>query len=325
MQERDGYLVVPDLAGRVTILDRENKLVCHLGDQPDESLRAQNGVPREKWKDGVFISPHSAHWDKQGNLYVMDWNYLGRVNKLQRVSPPAQKDGVGYEDTPFLPNGEWRVHDKNRPVPPVETPPALIAAPPPPGAIVLFDGKDLSKWKSGDKDAQWKVENGYAEVNGTGSISTKEAFGDCQLHVEWCTPAKVEGHSQERGNSGVFLMSRYEVQVLDSYDNRTYADGQAAALYGQRPPDKNVCRKPGEWQSYDITFRAPRFDGDKLVAPAVITVVHNGVVVHDKVEFIGGTRHREVATYSPHAAELPIQLQDHGNPVRYRNIWLRKL
>ena len=325
MQSHDGFLAVPDLAGRVTILDANNHLVCHLGDNPDESLRAQNRVPKEKWQDGVFISPHSAHWDSHGNLYVMDWNYLGRVNKLERVRPAADKDGVGYEDTPYLPHSEWRVHDKNRPVPAVVKPGQFLALSAPSDAIVLFDGKDLSKWKSGDKDGQWKVENGYTEVNGTGTIETKAAFGDCQIHLEFCTPAKVEGHSQERGNSGVFLMGRYEVQVLDSFENRTYADGQCGALYGQTPPLVNACRKPGEWQMYDIVFKAPRFDGATLVSPAIATVVLNGVVVQAQTAFIGATRHREVATYAAHEAELPLALQDHGNPMRYRNIWVRRL
>ena len=164
------------------------------------------------------------------------------------------------------------------------------------------------------------------EVNGSGTIETVELFGDCQLHVEWATPAKPEGKSQGRGNSGVFLMGRYEIQVLDSFENRTYADGQAAAMYGQRPPDVNACRPPGEWQSYDILFRAPRFTGDgQLESPAVVTVVHNGVLVHHAQPFIGATTHRAVAKYTPHPPEGPIALQDHGNPVRFRNIWVRRL
>jgi len=234
-------------------------------------------------------------------------------------------EGVGYDDTPFLPGNKWRVHDKNRPVPQVVTPRAYARERIPDDAIVLFDGKDLSQWTSGGKNAAWKVFGGCAEVNGTGTIETRESFGDCQLHVEWAAPAKVEGESQHRGNSGVFLMGRYEVQVLDSYENRTYADGQAAALYGQVPPLVNACRRPGEWQTYDIEFRAPRFEKGQLVSPAVVRVVHNGVLVQDDVAFLGATAHRAVATYSPHAPELPLALQDHGNPVRYRNIWIRRL
>lgn len=325
MQEHDGYLAVPDLAGRVTILDRDNKLVGHLGDNPDEGLRAQNGVPREKWKDGEFISPHSAHWNSAGDLLVMDWNYLGRINKLKRMQEEPKDEGVGYTDTPLLPGGKWKVHDKQRPVPRVVTPGAANTCPPPADAVVLFDGVDLSRWRNGDKDGTWKVDGGFMEVNGTGNIETKEAFGDCQLHLEFATPAKVEGESQGRGNSGLFLMGRYEVQILDSYQNRTYADGQCGALYGQTPPLVNAAKAPGEWQSYDILFRAPRFDGSKLVSPARVTVIHNGVVVQLDQEFIGATAHRAVAQYSPHPAELPIALQDHGNPMRFRNVWLRRL
>jgi hypothetical protein len=231
----------------------------------------------------------------------------------------------GYVDTPYLPGGDWRVHDRARPLPPIVEPRPFQTTTAPTGAIVLFDGSDLSQWKSGDKAAAWKVESGCAEINGTGSIETQEAFGDCQLHLEWATPAQVAGHSQERGNSGVFFMGRYEVQVLDSWDNPTYADGQAAALYGQVPPLVNASRPSGEWQTYDIVFRAPRFDGDKLQTPAYVTVVHNGIVVHDRVALLGATRHREVATYAKHASQLPLMLQDHGNPVRFRNIWIVRL
>jgi len=326
IQERDGYLVVPDLAGRVTILGPDDELVAQLGDQPDESKRARNDVPKAEWKDGVFLSPHGAHWDREGNLYVMDWNFLGRVNKLRRLLPPLAKDGVGYDDTPFLPGSEWRVHDKNRP--PAEVmvgAPGSLLAPPPEGAIVLFDGKSLAGWKNGSKDAAWTVKEGYAEVNGTGNIETREQFGDCQLHLEFATPNPPKGDSQGRGNSGVFLMGRYEIQVLDSYENPTYADGQCAAMYGQKPPLFNASRPPGEWQSYDITFRAPRFEGAKLVTPATVTLVHNGVIVHANQAFLGATQHKAVAKYAEHEAELPIALQDHGDPVRYRNIWIRRL
>jgi hypothetical protein len=235
----------------------------------------------------------------------------------------AQDHPIGYRDTPLLPGGKWHVHDPDRPPPRVVGTGALGS--PPSDAIVLFDGKDLSAWKCGDKPAAWKVENGYAEVNGSGNIETRSSFGDCQLHVEWAEPAKVEGDSQGRGNSGVFLMGRYEIQVLDSYDNRTYADGQCGALYGQVPPLVNACKKPGEWQSYDIVFRAPRFEGDKLVSPGIVTVFQNGVVVQHASQIIGSTVHRDLAKYTPHPAEAPLALQDHGNPVRYRNIWIRPL
>ena len=244
-------------------------------------------------------------------------------------SEPVASASYGYSDTPLLPHEHWRVHDSARPLPPVVDPRPFVSVPPPSGAVVLFDGRELAEWKSGAQNGQWKVESGEAEINGTGSIESKAAFGDCHLHIEWRTPAVVVGHGQERGNSGVFFMGRYEVQILDSYDNPTYADGQAAALYGQAPPVVNASRKPGEWQSYDIVFRAPRFDGEgesaTLVTPAYATVVHNGILVQDLVAFIGATKHREVATYSAHAPEMPLALQDHGAPVRFRNIWIVRL
>lgn len=245
-------------------------------------------------------------------------------------SGKKQEKKIGFTDTPFLPNSRWRVHDADRPRPPVVTPGTFSTqeqpGKPPSDAIVLFDGKDLSRWTGKGGVARWKVENGYMEVvKKTGDIETREHFGDCQLHLEWQAPTQVRGHSQERGNSGVFLMGRYEVQVLDSYKNPTYADGQAAAIYGQAPPMVNACRPPGQWQTYDIIFEAPRFNGDKLLRPAYITVLHNGVLVHNHRKIIGATRHKEVARYTPHPAIGPLRLQDHGNPVRYRNIWIRPL
>lgn len=235
----------------------------------------------------------------------------------------ADDQGVGYEDTPMLPDGEWRVHDKNRPVPPVVTPGKQGA--PPSDAIVLFDGTNLDAWTSGGEAAKWAVEGGAMTVNGSGAIQTRQEFGDIQLHLEWASPAEVKGDSQGRGNSGVFLMGRYEVQILDSYENRSYADGQAGSMYGQRPPEVNACRPPGQWQSYDIIFRAPRFSGEELESPARLTLLQNGVVVQDAEEFIGATTHRAVAKYGAHPATGPLQLQDHGNPVRFRNVWVREL
>jgi len=224
---------------------------------------------------------------------------------------------------------KWAIHDLCRPLPSVIDPgPAGQPAAAPSDAVVLFDGKDLSSWEDGKGGpAGWKVENGYMEVVAkTGSIRTKNGFGDCQLHIEWATPSLVSGEGQERGNSGVFLMDIYEVQVLDSYDNKTYADGQAAALYGQYPPLVNASRKPGEWQTYDIVFHRPRFDADgQLVEPARMTVFHNGVLVHDNDVLTGPTAHKARPPYKAHADNLPVSLQDHGNPVRYRNIWLREL
>jgi hypothetical protein len=255
---------------------------------------------------------------------------LGVLTTAQQPAQAPKPGDLGFTDTPMLPGLPWHVHDPARPHPPIVTPGATPGAPPS-DAVVLFDGKDLSKWvhrgpKGGMTDAKWVVRDGYFEVSPkTGSISTRDAFGSVQLHVEWAAPPQVVGNSQGRGNSGVLIMGLYEVQVLDSYDNVTYADGQAAAMYGQYPPLANVARKPGEWQTYDIVFEAPKFEGDKLVTPAYITVLWNGVVVHNRKEAMGPMVYRSVPKYSAHPAELPLTLQDHSNPVRFRNIWIRKL
>lgn len=230
-----------------------------------------------------------------------------------------------------VPTIKWKIHDLNRPLPPVITPGTASTQEtpgnPPSDAVVLFDGKDLSKWVDKDgKAAQWKVEDGYMEVAAkTGNISTRDSFGDCQLHVEFSEPTPAHGESQERGNSGVFLMSTYEIQVLDSYENKTYADGQASAVYGQYPPQVNASRPPGQWQTYDIIFHRPHFSGDKVQSPARVTVLHNGVLVQDNVSLTGPTAHGERPPYKPGSDKMPLQLQDHGNPVRYRNIWIREL
>ena len=192
---------------------------------------------------------------------------------------------------------------------------------PPSDAIVLFDGKDMSQWKGGER---WKVADGVA-FSGGGSIETKQSFGDCQLHVEWAAPSEVKGDGQGRGNSGVYLQGRYEIQVLDSYQNPTYPDGSAGALYKQSPPLVNASRKPGEWQVYDIVFQAPRFDGEKLVKPGHVTVLHNGVLVQNHTEIEGTTAWDAAPKYSAHPLKQPLHLQDHGNPVRFRNIWIREL
>jgi len=227
---------------------------------------------------------------------------------------------------------KWKIHDLNRPAPPVIDPgtPSTQDAPghPPSDAVVLFDGKDLSPWADKDgKPARWKVENGYMEVlPGSGNISTRNGFGDCQLHVEFAEPVPPSGESQERGNSGVFLMGLYEMQVLDSYQNKTYADGQAGSVYGQYPPLVNASRPPGQWQTYNIIFHRPRFAQDgKLMRTARVTILHNGVLVQDNVELTGPTAHGERPPYKAHPEKLPLQLQDHHNPVRYRNIWIREL
>ncbi len=222
----------------------------------------------------------------------------------------------------------WPIHSMDRPQPQVVAP-APTARPdaPPADAVVLFDGTDLSQWEADSGPARWKVDSGYVEVvGGSGSIHTKRGFGDCQLHVEWMAPTPAQGEGQERGNSGVYLMSRYEVQVLDSYNNPTYPDGQAAAVFGQYPPLVNASRPPGVWQSYDIVFHRPRFDAKgKLLRPARVTVLHNGVLVQDNVELSGPTAYQRRPPYTAHPSELPVLLQDHDYPVRYRNIWVRPL
>jgi len=250
----------------------------------------------------------------------------------QRLAPRTPADD-GFTDTPMLLGMRWHVHDPARPHPPVVIPGATAGAAPS-DAVVLFDGRDLSKWAQHGTgadsnkllDPKWPVRAGYFETGAqTGSLYTRESFGDMQLHVEWASPTVIEGNSQGRGNSGIFAMGLYEIQVMDSYNNKTYADGQAGAIYGQWPPLANVARKPGEWQTYDIVFEAPRFENGKVVKPAFQTVFWNGVIIHNRQEVMGATVYRDVAKYSPHAAELPLMLQDHRNPVRYRNIWVRPL
>ena len=245
------------------------------------------------------------------------------------VQAPAS-DVLGYTDTPMLPSGKWHVHDPKRPAPPVVTPAATFSdgAPPPSDAIVLFNGRDLSHWTCEKGPVQWKVHDGYVEVAPhSGDILTKETFGDFQLHLEWAEPTQVAGNSQERGNSGVFLQSLYEVQVLDCYENPTYPDGQCGALYGQTPPLVNSCRKPGKFKTYDIIFEAARFGPDhNLILPDSATIIQNGVVLHHKQALLGPTGHKILANYNKEIPDRgPLRLQDHGNRVRFRNIWIRNI
>ena len=231
------------------------------------------------------------------------------------------------------PDPNWLDHDRNRPQPPVVAPATAStqeqAGKPPSDATVLFDGKDLSQWVSMDgSPTKWITRDGYMEcVKGSGYIRTLQNFGDCQLHVEWATPVPGQGEGQGRGNSGVFLgLDRYEIQVLDSFENKTYADGGAGAIYGQYPPLANVCRPPGQWQTYDIVYTAPRFDAEgKLLSPARLTVFQNGVLIQNNVQLTGPTSWLERAPYQAHPEKQPISLQDHGNPVRFRNVWVREL
>ncbi|MBN1845749.1 MAG: DUF1080 domain-containing protein [Sedimentisphaerales bacterium] len=238
----------------------------------------------------------------------------GNLIELVEPGPP----------TPFF------VHGDDRKAPPLIQPPDG-AGKPPSDAIVLFDGTDFKEWQS-DKAGQpvrWKIQDGYMEVaKDAGGIHTQRQFGSCQLHIEWATPAEVDPKKtgQSRGNSGVFFMGRYELQVLDSYNNPTYGDGQAASVYGQVPPFVNVCKKPGEWQSYDVAFLQPLYNEQGLlIRPGRITVYHNGVCVHNNYTIRGTTNHKQIARYGPPQDKGPISLQDHGNPMRFRNIWIRPL
>jgi hypothetical protein len=225
-------------------------------------------------------------------------------------------------------SGGWPIHSTERPLPAqIDAPEAAV--PPPSDATVLFDGSSTEAWeKVGGGAISWTIQDdGSMQVQRGGDIVSRELFGDCQLHVEWMCPEGQEHRTgQDRGNSGVFLMSAYEVQVLQSRENRTYADGIAGAIYGQNPPMVNPCRGMGEWNSFDIIFRRPRFNDDGSVArPAVMTVLFNGVLVQDRFELLGPTSHKSRAPYQRHADALPIKLQDHGEPARFRNIWVRRL
>jgi hypothetical protein len=234
------------------------------------------------------------------------------------------KDGSGirgYNDTPVQPWSGFRVHDADRPAPkPVAPGPFTGSAPAPADAVVLFDGKDLTRWRSND----WRVVEGCLEA-ATGNLTTQQEFGDCQIHLEWMTPTNFTGHLFNRGNNGVLLMGLYEIQIFDSFHEKLYPDGQCASVYGQTPPLVNACRAPGEWQSYEIFFTAPKFAEGKLVRPAFVTVIHNGVLVQHHQEIYGETAHRELPGYKTKIATGPLALAAHGCPVRFRNVWVRQL
>ena len=230
----------------------------------------------------------------------------------------------GYNDTPFLPDSEFRVHDPARPQSPhVDPGPPVASRPPPADALVLFDGTDLSHWTG----ANWAVENGEMLVR-HGDIETRRGFGDVQLHIEFLLPDQPHENLTDRGNSGVFFMQQYELQIFGSHPDDgpvIYADGQCAAIYGQTPPRVNASRRLGEWQTYDIVFTAPRFADGQLTRPAKVTMFHNGVLVHLEQPFLGPTVWRALPHYSPHPDRLPLRLQEHGSPIRFRNIWIREL
>ncbi len=261
--------------------------------------------------------------------FVQTANAPKAETSAQATPPaPARPAPTGYTDTPMIPGTHWHIHDDTRPRPAVITPGANPTDPPS-DAIVLFSGKesDIAQWEDQKgQPTKWTVVDGAMQcVPRSGYIRTKQKFGDVQLHIEFACPTPPVGNSQGRGNSGVFFSDgSFEVQVLDSYENKSYADGQCGALYGQYPPLVNACRKPGEWQHYDIVYHMPRFEGGKLTKPATATVFHNSVLLHEKRELMGPTGHRKIGAYVP-LEKGSLQLQDHGNPVRYRNIWIREL
>jgi hypothetical protein len=249
-----------------------------------------------------------------------------------RAQAPKKEPPVQWVETE---TGRWMVHDEARPAPPVITPGVCGAqetpARPPSDAVVLFDGQDLSKWTDmKGQPSKWVVRDGYMEsVKGAGYVRTRQEFGSVQLHVEFATPSVVTGAGQGRGNSGVFLQGQYEVQVLDSYENKTYPDGQCGALYGRAVPLVNASCKPGQWQTYDIVYHRPAFDqSGKVTRKAVFTVFHNGILIHDHVALEGGTSWmgpHAITDYTPHGDKGPLMFQDHNNPVRFRNVWIREL
>ena len=235
---------------------------------------------------------------------------------------PGQTKLDGFKNTPMHPDGKFHIHDPDRPQPPVAEPKYDgKPVPPPEGATVIFDGKPTDELVN----KRWRIENGVMTV-GKGSQRTKREFGDMHLHVEFFIPLQcMKGWGQKQGNSGIFLMDTYEVQVLNCWANRTYPDGMSGALYGQVPPKVNACKKPGEWQCYDIHFKAPVFEGNKVVSPAMVTVYLNGVLVQDKAKFTGASTWKKTPKYKPHPPKKPFSLQAHGNPVQFRNIWVAPL
>jgi len=255
---------------------------------------------------------------------VIGFGVLGLALALSAEEGFHEYENRGHDENPLIPGTTWKVHDNTRPQPPRVMPGEFDAGATevPSDAIVLFDGTSLDRFGK----TEWKIVDGHV-VAGKGSLTTRQTFGDCQLHVEWRAPVPVVPvkKASNMGNSGIFFMWQYELQIFDSYSCKIYADGSAAAIYGQTPPLVNVCRKPGEWQTYDIHFTAPAFEGEKLIKPARITVHHNGVLVQNDTEILGKTRHNTVPAYKAHPARGQIGFQGHGSPVEYRNIWIRDL
>lgn len=252
--------------------------------------------------------------------------------RLSIAADDGKPSPTGYSDTPVIPGTKWKVHDIDRPRPEVVTPGEKPGAAPS-DAIIIFDGKSTDTLLGKDKKTgvitpcPWKIDNGELVVEG-GDCVTKQEFGSCQFHIEWMSAPEAKGNSQKKGNAGTFFMDRYECQMLDCYNNPTYADGMTGAVYGQTPPLVNAVRKPGEWQVYDIIFTAPKLEGGKVVEPAYVTTFVNGVCVQVHTKIMGPTKHRDITNYEGEfPAKAPIRLQDHKNdpPVRMRNIWVRPL
>jgi len=272
---------------------------------------------------------------KHHNLHLLIAGATLALAVWPQTPAPRANNDLGYTDTPLVPGQPWHVHDPARPHPPQVTPGATVANPPS-DAIILFDGKDLSHWLPATQTMPtgvtirpgapgWKIENGYMEiVSGTGDLATKEKFGDVQVHAEFALPTEISKSRVDRGNSGIFLQGRYEVQIFDEFENPIYADGQIGAIYGQWPPLAFAGRKPGEWQAFDIVFEAPKMEGDKVLRPAYVTVLLNGVLVQNHRELLGPTVYRAAAKYIAQPDEDAIVLQNHNSPVRFRNIWARK-
>ena len=276
----------------------------------------------------------TIQFKKTANVCIL---FFAIITPLAAAQTNNSETIEGFRDTPLLPGTKWHVHDPDRPQPPVVTPGETFSlnAPAPSDAEVLFNGKDLSKWQGAHgQAAPWTIKDGYMETAAQQGIRTRGKWADFQLHVEFATPNPAKGTGQGRGNSGILINNMYEVQILDSYQAKTYPDGQCAAIYGQSPPLVNASKPPGEWQSYDIIFESPRWnDKGDLVKKAIVTVLHNGVVTQNHYELIGGTDGinsqvpwRSLAKYSaPHSPDVFIELQYHNNPLRFRNIWIRKL
>jgi hypothetical protein len=292
-------------------------------DESIAKIEVRNGEV-EKRSDGDLRLPVSPfHSSFVIRVLLLLTLLLATAARAQPLVHAKDGSGIyGYKDTPKLPWCNYLVHDPDRPVPkrvdPGPVPPPALA---PSDAIILFGGRNLNAWQSND----WKLVDGCIEAVGNSALTTKDNFGSFQLHIEWLLPANFEGHPFDRGNNGVFLMGLYEIQIFDSWNEKIYPDGQAAAIYGQTPPLVNACRKPGEWQSFGIFFTAPVFANGKLQQPARVTVLHNGVLVQHNEVIHGETGHRVLPEHKRALSQGPLVLGGHKCPVRFRNIWLRPL